>query len=75
MMTINDMTILLAAVELAVKRGAFSILEIQQVGAVSEKLTAFLNDAREQAEKAEKEAQGEQAASAEQAQPVADAKA
>jgi hypothetical protein len=58
-MTINDMSVLLAAIELAVKRGAFSVLEIGQVGAVAEKLNAFIGSAKEQMQ-ATQEAQGEQ---------------
>lgn len=49
-MTINDMSVLLAAIEVAVKRGAFSVLEIGQVGAVAEKLNAFIGAAKEQVE-------------------------
>lgn len=50
------MNVLLAAIEVAVKRGAFSVLEIQQVGSVAEKLNAFLTQAKEQAEKQAAEA-------------------
>lgn len=53
-MTINDMSVLLAAIDLAVKRGAFSILEIQQVGAVAEKLNSFIADAKQQVEQSAK---------------------
>lgn len=52
-MTINDMNVLLAAVEIAVKRGAFSVLEIQQVGEVTSKLATFLQSAQQQAEQAQ----------------------
>jgi len=51
-MNIQDLSILLAAVELAVKRGTFSIFEIGAVGQTAEKLAAFLKDANEQAEAA-----------------------
>lgn len=51
-MTINDMNTLLAALEIAVKRGAFSVLEVGAVGEVSTKLANFLQSAKEQAEKA-----------------------
>lgn len=60
-MTIQDLSVLLAAVDLAVKRGAFSILEIGQVGAVAEKLNAFLAEAQKQAE-AQQAAQAAEAA-------------
>jgi hypothetical protein len=49
-MTIQDLSVLLAAIDIAVKRGAFSVLEIAQVGAVAEKLNAFLADAQKQAD-------------------------
>lgn len=57
-MTIQDLSVLLAAIDVAVKRGAFSVLEIGQVGAVAEKLNAFLAEAQKQAEaqKAEQDA-------------------
>lgn len=51
-MNIQDLSILLAAVELAVKRGTFSIFEIGAVGQTADKLAAFLKDANEQAEAA-----------------------
>jgi len=51
-MTIQDLSVLLAAIDVAVKRGAFSVLEIGQVGAVAEKLNAFLAEAQKQAEAA-----------------------
>lgn len=51
-MNIQDLSILLAAVELAVKRGTFSIFEIGAVGQTAEKLAAFLKDANDQAEAA-----------------------
>jgi len=65
-MTIQDLSVLLAAIDAAVKRGAFSVLEIGQVGAVAEKLNAFLADAQKQAEeqKAAQEGQGEATAEA-----------
>lgn len=62
-MTIQDLSVLLAAIDLAVKRGAFSILEIGQVGAVAEKLNSFLAEAQKQAE-AQKEAQADGSAEA-----------
>lgn len=49
-MTIQDLSVLLAAVDIAVKRGAFSVLEVGQVGAVAEKLNGFLAEAQKQAE-------------------------
>ena len=54
-MNIQDLSILLAAVELAVKRGTFSIFEIAAVGGATEKLAAFLKQANEQAEAAKAE--------------------
>jgi hypothetical protein len=66
-MNINDLSILFAAVELAVKRGTFSIFEIGTVGQSLEKLGAFLKEANEQAEAAkaaEAAAQGEAPAEA-----------
>jgi len=56
------MSVLLAAIDLAVKRGAYSVLEIQQVGAVAEKLNAFVAAAREQVESAQQSAAEEPAA-------------
>jgi hypothetical protein len=63
-MNINDLSVLFAAVELAVKRGTFSIFEIGTVGQAAERLGAFLKDAQEQAEaaKAAEAAGAEQAA-------------
>jgi hypothetical protein len=63
-MTIQDLSVLLAAVDLAVKRGAFSILEINQVGAMAEKLNAFLAEAQKQAEAQQAEKNGEATAEA-----------
>jgi hypothetical protein len=54
-MNIQDLSILLAAIELAVKRGTFSIFEIGAVGTATEKLAAFLKQANEQAEAAKAE--------------------
>lgn len=71
-MTINDMNVLLAAVEIAVKRGAFSVLEIQQVGEVSSKLAAFLQAAKEQAEQATAEQAAAEQSPENQEQPVAE---
>lgn len=65
-MNIQDLSILLAAVELAVKRGTYSIFEIGAVGQTADKLAAFLKDANEQAEAAKVAA--EQAAA--EGQPV-----
>jgi hypothetical protein len=49
---INDLMTLLTAVDIAVKRGTFSILEIRSVGEVAEKLNAFLAEATAQSEAA-----------------------
>jgi hypothetical protein len=51
-MNINDLSVLFAAVELAVKRGTFSVFEIGTVGASLEKLGTFLKEANDQAEAA-----------------------
>ena len=51
-MNINDLSVLFAAVELAVKRGTFSVFEIGTVGQAAERLGAFLKDAAAQAEAA-----------------------
>lgn len=51
-MNIQDLSVLLAAIELAVKRGAFSFLEIGTVGQVAEKLNGFLLEAKKQSEEA-----------------------
>lgn len=63
-MNINDLSVLFAAVELAVKRGTYSLFEIGPVGQAAEKLGAFLKEANEQAQAAQAAAQaaeGEQA--------------
>lgn len=66
-MNINDLSILLAAVDIAIKRGAYSILEVGAIGDVAAKLNEFLKSANEQAQAA-------QAAQAEQsAEPTVDA--
>lgn len=70
-MNIQDLSILLAAIELAVKRGTFSIFEIGAVGQTTEKLAAFLKDANAQAEAAK--AAAEQAAA--EGQPATEAPA
>ena len=68
-MNINDLSILFAAVELAVKRGTFSVFEIGTVGQSAERLGAFLKDANEQAAaaKAAEQAAAEGQAPAEEA--------
>lgn len=66
-MNIQDLSILLAAVELAVKRGTYSIFEIGPVGQTADRLAAFLKDANEQAEAAKA------AQAAAEGQPAADA--
>lgn len=66
-MNINDLSILLAAVELAVKRGTYSIFEIGPVGQATEKLGAFLKEANDQAQAAQAAQQAEQAAAEGQA--------
>ena len=66
-MNINDLSILFAAVELAVKRGTFSIFEIGAVGQSAERLGTFLKDAQEQAAAAKAAEEAEQAAAEGQA--------
>jgi hypothetical protein len=66
-MNINDLSVLFAAVELAVKRGTFSVFEIGAVGQAAERLGAFLKDASEQAQAAKAAQEAEQAAAEGQA--------
>lgn len=68
-MTIQDLSVLLAAIDVAVKRGTFSVLEVGQVSAVAEKLNNFLIEAKNQAEaqQAEQQTAESQAADSEQA--------
>ena len=66
-MNINDLSVLFAAVELAVKRGTFSVFEIGTVGQAAERLGAFLKDAAAQAEAAKAAQEAEQAAAEGQA--------
>lgn len=64
-MNINDLSVLLAAIDIAVKRGAFSVLEVGAVGQAAEKLNGFLVEATAQANAAAAEqaaAEGEPAA-------------
>ena len=72
-MNINDLSILFAAVELAVKRGTFSVFEIGAVGQAADRLGAFLKDANEQAEAAKAAAAAEQAAAEGQEAPADEA--
>lgn len=59
-MNLQDLSVLLAAVELAVKRGTYSILEVGVVGEAATKLNAFLAEAkRQQDEAAAAQAQAE----------------
>ena len=66
-MNINDLSVLFAAVELAVKRGTYSVFEIGSVGQAAERLGAFLKDANEQAAAAKAAQEAEQAAAEGQA--------
>ena len=64
-MTVNDMSILLAAVDIAIKRGAYSILEVGAIGDCAARLNEFLKAANEQAQAAAAEqaaAEGQPAA-------------
>ena len=71
-MNINDLSVLFAAVELAVKRGTFSVFEIGAVGQAAERLGAFLKDANEQAQAAKAAQEAEQAAAEGTAEAVAE---
>jgi hypothetical protein len=51
-MNLQDLSVLLAAVELAVKRGTYSILEVGVVGEAATKLNAFLAEAKRQQDEA-----------------------
>jgi len=51
-MNLQDLSVLLAAIEIAVKRGAFSVLEIGAVGESSTKLNDFLAEAKRQQDEA-----------------------
>lgn len=72
-MNINDLSVLLAAIDIAVKRGVFSILEVGAVGNAAEKLNAFLQEATAQSNAAAEQAAAEQAAA--EGQPATDAPA
>tara|TARA_B100001287_G_scaffold25159_1_gene18307 strand:- start:7324 stop:7596 length:273 start_codon:yes stop_codon:yes gene_type:complete len=67
-LNIQDLALARAVVELATERGCFKAEELANVGALYNKLNAFLKNVEEQA-KAAKEAQ-EQAAQAPVAQPA-----
>jgi len=64
-MNLTDLSTLLAAIDIAVKRGAFSVLEIGAVGETATKLNNFLLEAKRQQEEAA--AAAEQAAAEGQA--------
>ena len=64
-MNLTDLSTLLAAIDIAVKRGAFSVLEIGAVGETATKLNNFLLEAKKQQEEAA--AAAEQAAAEGQA--------
>jgi hypothetical protein len=51
-MTVNDLSILLAAIDIAIKRGTYSILEVGAIGDVASRLNEFLKNANEQAKAA-----------------------
>jgi len=51
-MNLTDLSTLLAAIDVAVKRGAFSVLEIGAVGETATKLNNFLLEAKKQQEEA-----------------------
>jgi hypothetical protein len=77
-MNLQDMSVLLAAVDVAVKRGVFSVLEVGQVSEVAVKLNNFLIEAQkaqEAAAAAQAEANSTTEATAETAEVTADATA
>jgi hypothetical protein len=51
-MNLTDLSTLLAAIDIAVKRGAFSVLEIGTVGETATKLNNFLLEAKKQQDEA-----------------------
>lgn len=65
-LTIVDLSNAQQLLDLAATRGAFRAAEMQQVGELYNKLTAFLNAVAEQ-QKAEQQAAGEQASDQEPA--------
>ncbi len=56
-LNLNDLATLLAAIDIAVKRGAYSILEVGAVSEVATKLNGFLQEAQKAA--TEGQAEGE----------------
>lgn len=68
-LNINDLSIMLAAIDIAVKRGAYSVLEVGTIGNTAERLNAFLKAAAEAAEAAK--AEQTSTAAADQAEAVA----
>ncbi len=71
-MTVNDMSIPLAAVDIAIKRGAYSILEVGAIGDCAARLNEFLKAANEQAQAAQAAEGGDQAAQESTPAPQAD---
>jgi hypothetical protein len=74
-MNLTDLSTLLAAIDIAVKRGAFSVLEIGAVGETATKLNNFLLEAKKQQEEAAAAQAAEQAAAEGQAPAEAPAEA
>jgi hypothetical protein len=64
--SLNDLGLLLNIVDLASKRGAFQGAELSQVGAIFDKLNAFLTFVAEQQTEQAQEAAGEEEAAAEE---------
>jgi len=60
--SLNDLGLLLNIVDLASKRGAFQGAELSQVGAIFDKLNAFLTYVAEQQASVDEEENGEEAA-------------
>lgn len=66
-MNLTDLSTLLAAIDIAVKRGAFSVLEIGAVGETATKLNNFLLEAKKQQEEAAAQAADQSAAEGQEA--------
>ena len=56
-MNVNDLATMANIIDICTQRGAFRGNELKQVGELFEKITAFVKDAQEKAEAAEKAAE------------------
>ena len=64
-MNVNDLATMANIIDICTQRGAFRGNELKQVGELFDKITAFVKDAQEKAEAAEKAAEeGEVSATA-----------